>query len=132
MKYIALCIVALCFLGCEQEVVNTPPASYEMSQNFPNPFTDTTTIYYGVPAVGGHATGPHVRLVVNDRFNFTVATLVDTYNHSAGSNFKVVWDGRGTNYQVVSPGVYYIELQQLDTEADDGVYVRVRKVALKQ
>jgi hypothetical protein len=133
MKYIILCIFAFFSFACQnQDVVNTPPASYEMSQNFPNPFTDTTTVYYSVPYVGGKAPGPHVRLVVNDRFNFTVATLVDTHNHSAGSNFPVVWNGRGANYQKVPEGIYYFELQQIDSHSDGDVYVHVRRVALKQ
>jgi hypothetical protein len=133
MKYLILCVFAFCSLACQnQDIVNTPPATYEMSQNFPNPFTDTTTVYYGVPYVGGNAPGPTVRLVVNDRFNKTVATLVDTRNHSAGSNFKAVWNGRGSNYQKAPVGIYYIELQQLNSLNDDDVQVHVRRAALKQ
>jgi hypothetical protein len=129
MKYIYLCATVLFFISCKDQAIdNTPPPSYVLKQNYPNPFTDTTWIIYGVPFAGTNATGPWVRLVIKDRFNNTEATLVDTHNHPAG-DFTVVWTGRGANYQKVSAGIYYIELQQV-TEGD--VSVQGRQVALKQ
>jgi hypothetical protein len=127
MKYVILCILVLPFISC-QEIVNAPPLSYDLKQNYPNPFTDTTWIIYGVPSVGANATGPWIRIVIKDRFNHTEATLVDTHNHPAGYD-TVIWNGRGANYQKVPAGIYYIELQQL-TQGD--VYVQGRQVALKQ
>lgn len=131
MKYLLLCILVLPFVSC-QETVNTPSSSYELKQNYPNPFTDTTVIVYGIPPVGSSSIGPHVRVVVNDRFNCTQATLVDNINHPAGHDFRVVWNGRGPNYQKSPPGIYYIELQQLNAQGQSGTYVHVRRVALKQ
>ena len=127
MKYIILCIAALSFISC-QGINNTPPPSYDLKQNYPNPFTDSTWIIYGVPSAGKNAAGPWVRIVIKDRFNQTEATLVDTYNHPAGYD-TVVWNGRGANYQKVPAGIYYIELQQLN---GNDVYVQGRQVALKQ
>jgi len=127
MKYVILYILAFSFISC-QEIVNTPPPTYVLKQNYPNPFTDTTRIIYGVPFVGANATGPHVRLVIKDRFNYTEATLIETYNHPAGTD-TVIWNGRGANYQKVPAGIYYIELQQL---TEGNVYVQGRQVALKQ
>ncbi len=121
-----LCVCAYFFVSC-QGIVNTPPSGYELQQNFPNPFIDTTVIIYGIPYIGQGATGPKIRVVVNDRFNVTQATLVSTSNHPAGT-FRVVWNGRGANHQKVAPGIYFIELQQLN----DGTMVQGRCVALKQ
>jgi hypothetical protein len=131
MKYVIVCVLTFLTVSC-QEIVNTPPTTYQMSQNFPNPFTDTTAVYYGIPFVGSNSTGPTVRLVVNDRFNHTVATLVDIHNHYAGSNIKAVWNGRGSNYQKTPAGIYYIELQQLNSPSYGDVIVHVRRAALKQ
>jgi hypothetical protein len=125
MKHAFLLILAFSFISC-QETVNTPPSTYELKQNYPNPFTDTTVVLYGVPSAGPSATGPWIRVVVNDRFNHTQAILVDTRNHPAGHDFKAVWNGRGANYQKAPAGIYYIELQQGNS------YVLGRRVALKQ
>jgi len=127
MKFIFIAVLGFCFISC-QDVINIPPPSYDLKQNYPNPFTDTTWIIYGVPAVGGNSTGPRVRLVVKDRFNHTEATLVDVSNHFAGYD-TVLWNGRGANYQKVPAGIYYIELQQI---SGGDVYVQGRQVALKQ
>jgi len=129
MKYVFLCAIVLVFISCKDQAIdNTPPLGYDLKQNFPNPFTDTTWIIYGVPFAGTNATGPWVRLVIKDRFDHTEATLVDTHNHPAGYD-TVLWTGRGANYQKVPAGIYYIELQQL-TEGD--VFIQGRQIALKQ
>jgi hypothetical protein len=127
MKYVIFCILASVFISC-QGINNTPPPSYDLKQNYPNPFTDSTWIIYDVPSVGKNVTGPWVRIVIKDRFNQTEATLVDIYNHPAGVD-TVLWNGRGANYQKVPAGIYYIELQQL---IQGDVYVEGRQVALKQ
>jgi hypothetical protein len=127
MKYVFLCIIALLILSC-QEVVNTPPLTYDLKQNYPNPFSDTTWIIYGVPSVGKNTSGPHVRIVIKDRFDNAEKMLVDIYNHPAGYD-TVIWNGRGTNYQKVPAGIYYIELQEL---SQGEVYVQGRRVALIQ
>jgi hypothetical protein len=130
MRYLILGIFILSFSGCQQDTVNTPPPTYTLSQNFPNPFTDTTVVNYGIPSVSG--TGPWIRIVVNDRFNQTMATLVNTHNHSAGT-FSVTWNGRRSNFEKVPAGIYYIELQRMDSHGgDDDKTVYDRKIALKQ
>lgn len=131
MKQVFIIVCALCFISC-QGVTNTPPATYEMEQNYPNPFTDTTVIHYGIPYAGQNSFGPHIRIVVNDRFNSTQAVLLDAKNHSAGSDFRLVWNGRGSGYHQVPPGIYYIELQQLDTPNQGDTRVHVRRAALKR
>jgi hypothetical protein len=122
MKYFFITLFIFTFLACEkQDIVNTPPATFELKQNFPNPFNDTTVILYGIPS----SSSPSIKIVVKDRFDQVFSTLVDKSNHPAGSNFRIVWNGRGGAYQKAPVGIYYIEL------VNSGE-VKKRIVALKQ
>jgi hypothetical protein len=126
-----LCLLVFFSISC-QEIVNEPAPTYALKQNYPNPFTDSTVVLYGIPSVTQNSFGPWIRVVVNDRFNRTYATLVENHSHPAGHDFKVIWNGRGSNFEKAPPGIYYIELQQLNMSNSNGVYVHDRKVALKQ
>ncbi len=137
MKIFLLVMLAVLLMSCGvQEVVNDPPSTYTLSQNYPNPFTDSTRIDYGVPAAGQGVAGPYLRLIVYDRFQQRQAVLMEKSNHPAGT-FSLLWSGIGYNAAKVPPGLYYIELQQINTTAgnnqnEDGLIVLHRKVALKQ
>ncbi|HTY11814.1 MAG TPA: hypothetical protein VMF88_12170 [Bacteroidota bacterium] len=134
MKYLPFLIAscALLFSSCaEQQIANPPPSTYELKQNYPNPFTDSTVIEYGIPDVRPSA-APWIRLVVVDRFNQTQAILVDNGAQEAG-NFKVTWYGQGANGFTAPAGVYYIELDQLNFPGGVGdVFTLLRIAALKQ
>ncbi|GEM_PF-1464181 len=133
------CILIIAFFSlllsscAEQQIVNAPPSTYYLDQNFPNPFKDSTVVEYGIPYVEPNNPAPWIRIVVLDRFNELQATLVDNPNHPAGSNFRVTWDALGANGFTVPTGVYYIELEQLRFPAGSGdVAVLKRIAALKQ
>ncbi|MDE3058040.1 MAG: hypothetical protein KGJ59_08800 [Bacteroidota bacterium] len=135
MKYLPLLFLpAFLFLSCgEQEIVGIPPSQYELKQNYPNPFLDTTVVEYGVPDVSPSA-APYIRLIVYDRFKVKQAVLIDHGDHPAGW-FKVTWNGRGVNGFKVQAGIYYIELQQVVFQgifSPAEVYVVNRIAALKQ
>jgi len=138
MKFCLLFVVllfSLLFISCaNQEVIGIPPETYVLQQNYPNPFTDTTRIIYGVPYVGEGNSAPWVRLVIYDRFLQRQVILVDDPTHPAKTD-TVLWTGYGTNGAKVSPGLYYIELQQINGTLDDNesnVDVVRRITALKQ
>ncbi len=135
MKHLSLFIVffPLLLSSCtEQQIANTPPSTYELKQNYPNPFTDSTVVEYGVPYVEPSNPAPWIRVVVLDRFNQAQATLVDNGAHPAGT-FKVTWYAEGVNGFAVPPGVYYIELEQLHFPGGpDDVFTLLRIAALKQ
>lgn len=91
-----------------QTSIGTPPPEFFLKQNFPNPFTDTTTIEYGVPATGGAAS--NVSVIVYDPLLEPVRTLVNNSTHSAGV-FRTKWDGRNIRGIQVSSGTYTIQMQ---------------------
>lgn len=107
------CIVLLA--GCKQEVLNPPPATYVLKQNYPNPFVDSTTIEYGIPNLSP-GSGPNIKIIVYDRFNRKQATLISAVNHPAGSGFTLMYDGRGANGTKIGTGIYYVEMQRSETQ----------------
>ncbi|MHB1049760.1 MAG: S8/S53 family peptidase [Bacteroidota bacterium] len=85
-----------------------PPASYSLSQNFPNPFNPVTTIRFTVP----HSA--HVTVKVYDLLGREVATLI---NEVVGAGLF----SRQFNGSQLSSGVYYYRLQS-------GSYTAMRKM----
>jgi len=73
------------------------PTSYELSQNFPNPFNPSTTIQFALPQAG------RVTLKVYDVLGREEATLVDT-DMPAG-NFSVRWNAAQS-----ASGVYFFRI----------------------
>jgi hypothetical protein len=92
------------------------PTTYELSQNFPNPFNPITTIRYGLPSA------ERVTLKIYNLLGAEVATLVDNEQKATGYH-AAVWDGRDKNGRVVASGVYVYRLQA-------GSFVMMKKVAL--
>ncbi len=86
----------------------TPPPAFYLNQNFPNPFTDTTTIKFGVPSTGGY--NSLVSVIVYDRFHQEIRTIV--YNNSlAPGNYETKWDGKNAKGSGMPGGMYIIELR---------------------
>jgi flagellar hook assembly protein FlgD len=84
----------------------TPPSSPILAQNYPNPFTDATTIRFDLPRE------VHVRLTVYNMLGRPVSTLVDK-PLNAGSH-EVAWaptDGGGDR---MPPGLYIYRLEAGD------------------
>ena len=113
LKLLITIFATTAFLSCIASPVgpvsssgNAPPVFF-LNQNYPNPFTDTTWVPYGVPPTGG--SNPFVSLLVFDKYHNLVRTLAYNYHHPAGS-FTLPWDGRGDDYYLVPPGIYVIEL----------------------
>jgi len=91
------------------------PMKYSLDQNYPNPFNPTTTILFTVPATG------HVKIEVFNILGRLIATPFDG-EASIGSN-QVVWDGRSSDGEMTSSGVYFYRLT-----ADN--YTETRKMML--
>jgi hypothetical protein len=94
------------------------PETFELVQNFPNPFNPSTTIQFGLPQ------SRHVVLKIYNLLGQEVATLLDGVQKIAG-NHIVVWDGRDQVGQAVSSGIYLYELRS------DNVVLTRRMTLLK-
>lgn len=89
------------------------PVSFELSQNFPNPFNPTTTIRYGLPKES------HVTLKVYNILGQEVGTLVDEVQERGYKTVQFPQAGQ----EPVSSGIYFYRL-----EAD--TYTATRKLTL--
>jgi hypothetical protein len=90
-----------------------PPRQFQLAQCFPNPFSRSTSIRFGMP-VAARAT-----LAIYDVTGQRVATLVDT-DLGAGE-YVVHWDGTGNASRLLTPGVYFYRLNA-------GRYESTRKI----
>jgi hypothetical protein len=84
-----------------------PPAFF-LNQNYPNPFTDTTKIEYGVPFTGG--SNSFVTVVVYDLFRKDMRTLVNNFSYPPGT-YSTKWDGLDNRGIAVPSGLYIIEMR---------------------
>ncbi|MDZ4722930.1 MAG: FlgD immunoglobulin-like domain containing protein [candidate division Zixibacteria bacterium] len=78
------------------------PVSFELMQNFPNPFNPATTIAFTIPASG------EVHLNVYNLIGQNVRELVGSAL-AAGSHY-IEWDGTDNNGQRVASGIYLYTL----------------------
>ncbi|MCK4447208.1 MAG: DUF2341 domain-containing protein [Candidatus Marinimicrobia bacterium] len=83
-------------------VVKAAPSEFCLYPNYPNPFNPLTVISYDLPKDG------HVELVVYNMRGGKVTTLMKG-NQEAGS-YKVNWDGRNENGEIVSSGIYFLRI----------------------
>lgn len=86
--------------ACKGTAVNDPnqQAGTELITNYPNPFTELTTISYTTR-------GGHTLIQVIDMLGRVIRTLVDADLRTPGT-FTTSFDSRG-----LPPGVYYARLQ---------------------
>jgi len=91
------------------------PTTFELEQNFPNPFNPQTTIAFSVPQTS------RVRLVIFNLLGQKIVTLVDDVL-PAGRR-QIVWYGRDQSGNEVSSGIYFYHLS-----ADE--YTETRKMVL--
>lgn len=82
------------------------PPNFYLKQNFPNPFTDTTSVDYGIPT----ANNSQITITVYDRFQQEVRNLVYNNSHPPGV-FVTKWDGKNSRGVKVPAGLYIIEMR---------------------
>jgi predicted CXXCH cytochrome family protein len=91
-------------VSVDPRLISTTPQSFELSQNFPNPFNAVTTIPFAVMKSG------HVKLSVYNVLGQEVASLVD--GDMLRGAYRVQWDASN-----VSGGMYVARLVQGDESA---------------
>ena len=84
--------------GLEEE-----PVKYELGQNTPNPFANSTTIHYAIPKT------THVRLSVFDVSGRLIKVLAEGVHNP--SYYNVNWNGKDSSGRKVSQGVYFYRLE---------------------
>lgn len=92
--------------------------TFELSQNFPNPFNPASTIRYGLP----HA--ERVTLRVYNMLGEVVATLIENELKTPGYH-TAIWNGRNAGGERAGSGVYVYKLQA-------GSFTQSRKMLLVQ
>ena len=80
------------------------PETFELSQNFPNPFNPSTEIKFTV------GKDELVSLNIYDIQGRLVSSLIDNYFYSAGS-YKMNWDGKNKYGTQVPSGMYLYKLE---------------------
>jgi len=91
------------------------PTSFDLGQNFPNPFNPTTTIGFSLPEAG------NVSLKIYNIKGQLVRTLVD--GATPAGYHEVNWDGRDQSDRAAASGVYFYRLETRD-------YSKTRKMML--
>ena len=86
----------------EESDLSNIPTSFELEQNFPNPFNPTTSIKFGLP------TKSHVSIIVYNLLGQEITTLVNE-ELSAGTH-TTEWDGRDKSNSEVASGIYFYKL----------------------
>lgn len=79
------------------------PAGFELEQNYPNPFSSSTSILYDLDKQAD------VKVTIYDVLGREVRTLVA--GAQAPGSYRVIWDGRNSSGRTVAPGVYLYRLQ---------------------
>ncbi|HKI47522.1 MAG TPA: T9SS type A sorting domain-containing protein, partial [Balneolales bacterium] len=93
-----------------KDAPRTPPESYSLSNNYPNPFNPTTNIKYSIPKAG------HVLLQVYNMLGQRVATLVDKQQNAGYYTISF-------NASQLASGVYFYRIKA-------GSFVKTQKMML--
>ena len=84
-------------------LLQTRPAAFALTSNYPNPFNPATTIQYALPEAAD------VQLTVYNVVGQVVRTLVA--EHQSAGRYLVTWDATDDNGHSLSSGVYLYRLQ---------------------
>jgi hypothetical protein len=79
------------------------PKTFELSNNYPNPFNPSTRIQFALPHDGNFS------IVIYNVLGQQIRTLAEGYK-SAG-RYEIEWDGRGESGKTVESGVYFYRFQ---------------------
>ena len=91
------------------------PETFELSQNFPNPFNPITTIQYALPVNTG------VQMTIYDLMGRVVKTLV---SGTQGPGFQSIqWNATNDSGESVSAGIYLCTIEA-------GHFKQTRKMVL--
>jgi hypothetical protein len=79
------------------------PGSFQLTQNFPNPFNPTTTIVYQLPQSAS------ISITIFDILGKKIKTILPETRQEAGY-YQLHWDGRNDHNETVASAVYILFL----------------------
>jgi len=97
------------------------PTTYQLDQNFPNPFNPSTTIYYQLPA------DSRVSLKIYDILGRQVNTLVS--DQQVAGYYTIQWDATNSGGLKVSSGVYIYRIEASSVNGQ-GSFNNLKKMLL--
>jgi hypothetical protein len=104
-------------VGGLQQVI---PATFELAQNFPNPFNPTTRIEFGLPEES------EVKLRI---YNLLGQEVVGLWNGSRSAGYHSLhWDGHNADGTPAGTGVYFYRLEAQSRTGQ--TYIKLRKMIL--
>jgi hypothetical protein len=92
------------------------PMTFDLKQNFPNPFNPTTQIQFSVPVTA------HVTMNIYDALGRLVNTLVN--GELIAGNYNVTWNGKNNYGSQCASGIYFY---QMLTKTENGQSSSVTK-----
>jgi hypothetical protein len=79
------------------------PVTFELGDNYPNPFNPSTHIQFGVPNNG------NVKLLIYNMMGQRIRTLLD--EDRGPGRYDVVWDATDDAGRFVGSGIYFYQLR---------------------
>jgi len=98
------------------ENIENFPSEFVLKQNYPNPFNPKTNIMFSIPKV------TNVEIVIYNSRGHVVNSIIDNKKMGAGEHI-VNWNGRNSNGNLVSSGIYFYRLKTPD-------FVKIGKAVL--
>ncbi len=100
------------------------PDEFKLYQNYPNPFTNQTTIMYDIPSLMVNIVD--VEINIYNTLGKLVRTI-DEGDKGAGQH-TTIWDGKNDDGENVSSGVYFYQLRsKVDGQSD---YNKTKKMVI--
>jgi hypothetical protein len=96
-------------ISVDEDVSAALPLSFEIHQNYPNPFSPQTTIQYAL------AEDSRISLQIYGSLGQEVRVLAD--EHKDAGLHTIVWDGRNDAGRRVPSGTYFLRLEAGDYTA---------------
>ena len=91
------------YIDNQFDSIDFVPESYELYQNFPNPFNPITAISYGLPF------DSKVTIRIYNLLGEEIITLVNNQQTKAGYH-TIIWDGRNSYNSKVATGMYIYQM----------------------
>ena len=91
------------------------PDEFKLYQNYPNPFSNQTTIKYDIPSLIVNIVD--IEIYIYNTLGKLVR-IIDEGNKSVGQ-YTTTWDGKNDDGEKVSSGVYFYQLRaKVDGQSD--------------